>query len=156
MKPTNANFLRELLIRLATPEKPFVGMTHILSLPNHIADLDEVEAIAHYEKALRRVETALRFMPIGTIAAVPGQPMFLCPIVGTKEPSYRIVISHRDGGDSPFPADAFEGLGAVDIMDIVDRINTWAAAPEFTHVDLDAEIREAIKVNGDAHFAAAC
>lgn len=155
MPAQNAQYFRDMLLKLATPEAPFVGMTHVLSLPNHIADIDEHEAIAHYEKALRRVETALRFMPLGTLALVPGQPMFLSPIVGAAKPSYRIVISHRDGGDSPMPADAFEGLGAVDIMDIVDRINTWASAPRFQHVDLEAEIAEAVKVNGDVHFAAA-
>jgi hypothetical protein len=150
----NAHFLRTLIESAKASPAPFAHSRLLLSVPNKIAPIDEHEAIAAYEKTLRAVAGFLADKPIGTLAAIPGQPMFLCPVVGASIPSHRLVVSVRDGGETPESADWFENLGAYDIRLLNSGVERWLESPDFELRDLEIEIEAAILVVGDALFAA--
>ncbi len=154
MQAPNATFLRLLLSDAAATPAPFAHSRLVMRLPNRVAPIDEHEAIAAYEKSLRAVAALLVDKQLGTLASIPGQPMFLCPIVGAAVPSHRIVVSIRDGGETPEPADAFEGLGAQDIRLLNSGVEAWLASPDFQPRELDLEIFAANRAVGDALFAA--
>lgn len=154
MQSHNAQFLRVLLDAAKASPAPFAHSRLILEMPNGLAPIDQHEAVAAYEKSLRAVANLLLDKPVGTLAAIPGNPMFLCPIVGASLPSHRLVVSIRDGGVTPEPADGFEGLGASDIRLLNSGVETWLQSPDFELRDLEIEIGAAIRGVDDALFAA--